>query len=243
MTKKLTQISKKKNLIAIIMAGGEGSRMKQHYKTEKPLLSINGKKMIEYIIESIINSDYFDEIIVCVSRRNPRTRIFLQQYNYKHATHIQIINGNGNGYSADLSCILKNFVDSILLIIPADLPLFSQSDISEILNKCDFNKPCNTIIIYKKIINELGIKPSFEFQYRRSTYCYSGITIFNLNKKYHPGKIIEERYVTINNVGIAVNVNEKQDLDIARTLMKRLKNNNYNMLNNRINPNDRLNLQ
>jgi GTP:adenosylcobinamide-phosphate guanylyltransferase len=227
MVKILTQISNKKNLIAIIMAGGEGSRMKRHYKTEKPLLTINGKKMIEYIIESLIKSDHFDEIIVCVSNRNPRTRVFLQQYNYKHEANIQVIVGNGKGYSADLSHILKKFVDAVLLVIPADLPLLSQLDISEILNKCDFNKLCNTIIIFKKIIDELGIKPSFVFQYRQSTFCYSGIAIFNL-KNYHPGKIIKERYVIINNIGIAVNVNEKQDLYIARTLMKRLKNNNYN---------------
>jgi len=238
MVKKLTQISNKKNFIAIIMAGGEGSRMKRHYKTEKPLLSINGKKMIEYIIESIIKSDYFDEIIVCISHRNPRTRVFLQQYNYKHEANIQVIVGNGKGYPADLSHILKKFVDVVLLIIPADLPLLSQLDISEILNKCDFNKLCNTIIIFKKIIDELGIKPSFVFKYRRSTFCYSGISIFNLKKNYHPGKIIKERYVIINNIGIAVNVNEKQDLNIARTLIKQLKNNNYNMLTNIINPKD-----
>jgi GTP:adenosylcobinamide-phosphate guanylyltransferase len=165
--KKLTQINNKKNIIAIIMAGGESSRMKQHYKTEKPLLSINGKKMIEHIIETIIKSDYFDEIIVCVSQRNFRTRVFLQQYNSKHKAHIQIIKGSGKGYSDDLSYILKKFVDSVLLIIPADLPLLSQLDISEILNKCDFNKLCNTIIIYKKIIEGLGVKPSFSFLYRK----------------------------------------------------------------------------
>ena len=226
MPKKLTQIiNENKHIIAIIMAGGEGSRMKRHYKTEKPLLSINGKKMIEFIIESIIKSHYFDKIIVCVSNKNPKTRVFLQQYNYKHKTNIQVIVGNGKGYSADLSDILTKFSDddAVLLIIPADLPLLSELDISEILNKCDFNKLCNTVIIFKKTIDELGIKPSLIFQYRQSTFCYSGIAIFNLEKNYQSGKLIKEKYVIVNNIGIAVNVNEKQDLDIARTLMKRLK--------------------
>ena len=54
LTRKLTQISNKKKIIAIIMCGGEGTRMKRYYKTEKPLLKIKDKKIIEYVIEAII---------------------------------------------------------------------------------------------------------------------------------------------------------------------------------------------
>jgi len=223
MAKRPIQSNNKKKLTAIIMAGGKGNRMKRYYKTEKPLLSINGKKMIEHVVESIIKSDYFNEIIICVSKRNPRTKIFLKQYNCRLKPHIHIIKEEGNGYSADLSSILKKFLDSVILILPADLPLLSHLDISEILNKCDFNRPCNTIIINKKFIARLGIKPSFVFQYRRGYYCYSGITIFNLKKKYHPDRIIKERYIIINNIGVAVNVNEQQDLNIARNLKNQLK--------------------
>lgn len=223
MAKKQIQVSSKKKLIAIIMCGGEGGRMKKYYKTEKLLLKIKGKKIIEYVIEALIKSDCFDKIGACTSQNSIRTRKFLQQYNHKHDIHIQIIEGNGNGYSSDLLFIIKKFFNSIIFIISADLPLLSQIDIMEILNKCDFKKTCNTIIFNKKIIDQIGIKPSIVFEYRKKNYCYSGIAIFNLKKEEnYNSKLIKESFVILNRIGIAVNVNEKKDLHIARYLIKRL---------------------
>jgi len=231
LTKKLTQNSNKKKFIAIIMCGGEGSRMKRYYKTEKSLLKIKDKKIIEYVIEAIIKSNCFDKIVACVSQNSIRTKKFLQKYNYKHDRHIQIIEGNGNGYSSDLSFIIKKFFDSSIFIISADLPLLSQIDILEILSKCDFNKTCNTIIFDKKIIDEIDIKPSIVFEYRKRNYCYSGIALFNLKKEEnYASELIKERFVIMNRIGIAVNVNEKKDLYIARSLIKRLQY-NKNKLN------------
>jgi GTP:adenosylcobinamide-phosphate guanylyltransferase len=205
------------------MCGGEGSRMKRYYKTEKLLLKIKGKKIIEYVIEALIKSDCFDKIGACTSQNSIRTRKFLQQYNHKHDIHIQIIEGNGNGYSSDLLFIIKKFFNSIIFIISADLPLLSQIDIMEILNKCDFKKTCNTIIFNKKIIDQIGIKPSIIFEYRKKNYCYSGIAIFNLKKEEnYNSKLIKESFVILNRIGIAVNVNEKKDLHIARYIIKRL---------------------
>ncbi len=205
------------------MCGGEGGRMKRYYKTEKLLLKIKGKKIIEYVIEALIKSDCFDKIGACTSQNSIRTRKFLQQYNHKHDIHIQIIEGNGNGYSSDLLFIIKKFFNSIIFIISADLPLLSQIDIMEILNKCDFKKTCNTIIFNKKIIDQIGIKPSIVFEYRKKNYCYSGIAIFNLKKEEnYNSKLIKESFVILNRIGIAVNVNEKKDLHIARYLIKRL---------------------
>lgn len=205
------------------MCGGEGGRMKRSYKTEKLLLKIKGKKIIEYVIEALIKSDCFDKIGACTSQNSIRTRKFLQQYNHKHDIHIQIIEGNGNGYSSDLLFIIKKFFNSIIFIISADLPLLSQIDIMEILNKCDFKKTCNTIIFNKKIIDQIGIKPSIVFEYRKKNYCYSGIAIFNLKKEEnYNSKLIKESFVILNRIGIAVNVNEKKDLHIARYIIKRL---------------------
>lgn len=205
------------------MCGGEGGRMKRYYKTEKLLLKIKGKKIIEYVIEALIKSDCFDKIGACTSQNSIRTRKFLQQYNHKHDIHIQIIEGNGNGYSSDLLFIIKKFFNSIIFIISADLPLLSQIDIMEILNKCDFKKTCNTIIFNKKIIDQIGIKPSIIFEYRKKNYCYSGIAIFNLKKEEnYNSKLIKESFVILNRIGIAVNVNEKKDLHIARYIIKRL---------------------
>ena len=99
-------------------------------------------------------------------------------------------------------------------MVSADLPLLSEIDIMNILSKCDFNAPCYSIIFDKKIADEICIKPSVVFEYRKRNYCYSGITIFNLKKRKRKNdfNLISERYLIINRIGIALNVNEKKDL-------------------------------
>ena len=86
-----------KKIIAVIMAGGEGSRMKRDYKTEKPLLKIKGKRLIEYVIEALSKSTYFYKIVVCVSQNAINTIKFLQDYNYTLDPPLEIIEGYGNG--------------------------------------------------------------------------------------------------------------------------------------------------
>ena len=107
-------------------------------------------------------------------------------------------------------------------MVSADLPLLSEIDIMKILIKCDFKTPCYSIIFDKKIVDEICIKPSLVFEYRKRNYCYSGITIFNLKKTKRKNNfsLIKERYLIMNRLGIAVNVNEKKDLLIARNLLK-----------------------
>jgi GTP:adenosylcobinamide-phosphate guanylyltransferase len=107
-------------------------------------------------------------------------------------------------------------------MVSADLPLLSEIDIMNILSKCDFKATCYSIIFDKKIINEICIKPSVVFEYRKRNYCYSGITIFNLKKRKRKNdfNLISERYLIMNRIGIAVNVNEKKDLLVARNLSK-----------------------
>jgi GTP:adenosylcobinamide-phosphate guanylyltransferase len=224
----LKKNSNKKKFIAIVMCGGKGSRMKKYYKTEKLLLKIKNKRIIEYVIEALVHSAYFDKIVACVSQNSIKTKKFLQNYKFKHTIPIQIIEGIGNGYSADLSLIIKKFVNSNIFIISADLPLLSKIDLLEIIHKCNFNKTCNTVIFNKKIIDGLGINPSIVFEYRKRDYCYSSISIFNLKKEeFFKSKLIKESFLIINRIGIAVNINEKKDLYIARNLFKKLEYNKH----------------
>jgi adenosylcobinamide-phosphate guanylyltransferase len=220
LTDKVLKLNKK--IIAVIMAGGEGSRMKRDYKTEKPLLKIKGKRLIEYVIEALSKSSCFDKIVVCVSQNAINTMKFLQDYNYNLDPPLEIVEGYGNGYSNDLSFIIENFFEYIIFMVSADLPLLSEIDILNILSKCDFNATCYSIIFDKKIVDEICIKPSIVFEYRKRNYCYSGITIFNLKKRKRKNdfNLFSERYLIINRIGIAVNVNEKKDLLAARNLSK-----------------------
>jgi adenosylcobinamide-phosphate guanylyltransferase len=234
LTDKVTKKLNKK-IIAVIMAGGKGSRMKRDYKTEKPLLKIKGKRLIEYVIEALTKSTFFYKIVVCVSQNAFNTMKFLQDYNYNLDHPLEIIEGYGNGYSNDLAFIIENFIEYIIFVVSADLPLLSEIDIMNILSRCDFNATCYSILVDKKLVDDICIKPSVVFQFKKRNYCYSGINIFNLKKRKKNGSRINERYLIINSIGIAVNVNEKKDLLAARNLSK-IKINKYedNVSNNNL---------
>jgi adenosylcobinamide-phosphate guanylyltransferase len=209
-----------KQIIAVIMAGGEGSRMKRDYKTEKLLLKINGKRLIEYVIEALNKSTCFYKIVVCVSKNAFKTLKFLQKYSYNLDPPLEIIEGYGKGYSTDLAFVIEHFFEYIIFMVSADLPLFTEIDILKILSKYDLSATCNSIIFDKKILEKICIKPSIVFEYRKRNYCYSGITIFNLKKRKNNCSLIREKYLIMNRIGIAVNVNEKKDLHIARNFVK-----------------------
>ena len=48
-------------LVALVMAGGRGSRMKLRF--EKPLLDVGGKPMIEHIVDALKNAEEVDNVI------------------------------------------------------------------------------------------------------------------------------------------------------------------------------------
>ena len=214
-------MSKKKvNIIAVIMCGGKGSRMKKSYRTEKPMIKLGNKRIIEYLIENLINSKRFLKIFICTSKNTERTKLFLlKKIKPKFVNHLEIVETNGISYSIDLISIIRKFPQYMILVASADMPLLSKDEINIILKSCDFRFPCNSIIIEKEFVENLGISPSISFNYEHKEYCYSGIDIFNPSKIYKFGHEIPERYIVLNQLGIAINVNEKSDLMIAKRMI------------------------
>ena len=215
-------MSKKKvNIIAVIMCGGKGTRMKENYQTDKPMIKLGNKRMIEYMIENLINTKRFLKIVICSSKNTVRTKSFLlKKIKRKIIDDLEFVETNGDSYSLDLISILKKFPNDMIFVVSADLPLLSKDEINEILKSCDFRSPCNSIIIEKEFVEGLGIKPSVSFTYEYKEYCYSGIEIFNPSKIYDFKNEIPERFIVLNQKGIAVNVNEKSDLEKAKRIMQ-----------------------
>ena len=51
--------------------------MGQFVDIEKPLLKLNGRTMIEYVIDSIVESKIFERVICLSSSNTPKTNAFL----------------------------------------------------------------------------------------------------------------------------------------------------------------------
>jgi adenosylcobinamide-phosphate guanylyltransferase len=190
------------------MCGGRASRMQQQTSTEKPLLKVAGVAMVELVISALGSSKRFDRIIAAVSPNAPKTKEFLK------SKGIETIETVGQGYSQDLSHLLSKLKPQKVMIVPADIPLLNSQVVNEILSTAaDRQEPAISIVLEKGFVEGMGVKPSIVFD----QYCHSGITIFN-TLAVDPGPV-QECYLAMNRKEIALNVNTKEELELAEKLL------------------------
>jgi adenosylcobinamide-phosphate guanylyltransferase len=198
-------------LIAAIMCGGRASRMQQG-GIEKPLLKVDGIAMVERVILALAGSGRFDRILAAISPNTPKTKELLK------SKGIETIETPGEGYSNDLSYLLSKLKPQRVMVVPSDIPLLNSQIISEILDAIDSSsrkekRPAISIILEKGFVERTGAKPSIVLD----QYCHSGITIFNtMSIGTEP---VEEHYLVMNRKEIALNVNTKEELELAKKLL------------------------
>ena len=200
-------------LIAAIMCGGRASRM-QEGVIEKPLLKVNSVAMVERVILALVSSDRFDRIVAAVSPNTPKTQELLK------SKGIEIVKTSGEGYSNDLSYLLSKLKPRRVMVVPSDLPLLNSQIVSEILDAIDNSSssmkdhgPAISIVVEKGFVERIGAKPSIVLD----QYCHSGITIFNTIS--FSTEAVEEYYWVMNRKEIALNVNTKEELELAKKLL------------------------
>ena len=202
-------------LIAAIMCGGRASRM-QKGGIEKPLLKVDGIAMVERVILALAGTGRFDRILAAISPNTPKTKELLK------SKGIETIETPGEGYSNDLSYLLSKLKPQRVMVVPSDIPLLNSQIISEILDAIDNSSssssrkekaPAISIILEKGFVERTGAKPSIVVD----QYCHSGITIFNtMSVGTEP---VEEYYSVMNRKEIALNVNTKEELELAKKLL------------------------
>jgi adenosylcobinamide-phosphate guanylyltransferase len=189
---------------ALIMAGGKGTRMGDN--VEKPLVEINGKPMIKYVIDALKNTDKIDNIIVATSKNTPKTEIFLNEQ------CIKTIKTPGNGYVHDLRFILSNFkLGEIILTITADLPLISSDIIDHVLLEYGMSKkPAMSVVVPLHIFEKYSIKPTIMFE----NLVPSGLNILrSINKTQ------DEEVLIIEKIELALNINTCEDIILLKKLL------------------------
>lgn len=192
-----------KMVTALIMAGGKGTRME--LGMEKPLVEINGKPMIQYVIDAL-KSSKVDEIIVATSKNTPRTDEFLKKQK------IKTIMTPGKDYVHDLGFILSNFkLDDSLLTITADLPLIRSDIIDHVLEKYEkSSKPAMSVVVPLHIFEKYSLKPTIMFE----NLVPSGLNILrSINKTQ------DEEVLIVSKIELALNINTCEDIILLKKLL------------------------
>ncbi len=194
---------------ALIMAGGKGSRMDLDY--EKPLIEVNMKPMISYVIEALQGSKYIDKILVAVSPNTPCTTEYVKKY------PVIIVKTEGNGYIEDLADILSNreYVDKdeVIMTIVADLPFITSEQIDDVLeNYYKRGKPAMCVSIPAYLFEKYNIIP---------TLIYKGLVPSGVNLLLANNEEQEQTIYESHNVELAFNINTLNDLDLSEHYIKK----------------------
>ena len=194
---------------ALIMAGGSGSRLNLG---EKPLIPINGRPMIEYVIDAF-SSGGFDPV-VAASSNTPMTM------NWCRAHSVALCKTEGMGYVEDMIAAVE-FLDELnpLFVCVCDIPCITAKVICQIADAyfksgkdacsawvpADLVQSCRGTIFYREQVNGIGA-------------CPAGVNILR-------GDLIsqtqEELQVLLTEPGLALNVNTRADLASAEEFIKR----------------------
>jgi adenosylcobinamide-phosphate guanylyltransferase len=203
-------------MIASIMCGGKGSRMKHMCYTEKPLLLIKGVPMVEYVLNAVVGSRKFSAVFAVTSLYTPTTALYLKSHKYYLSGIVDATNTSGVDYSTDLGQLIEMLKPSTLFVAPSDMPLLNIGTINEILKYWKPAIPYFSVIIKKDFVERFGIKPSIVIRDRGLEYCHSGISIIDTSK-VTVGSRTEETYIKLNRKEIAFNINTEVDLAAINT--------------------------
>jgi adenosylcobinamide-phosphate guanylyltransferase len=189
---------------ALIMAGGKGTRME--LDVEKPLIEINGKPMIQYVIDALENADKINNIIVATSGNTPKTETFLNERG------IETIKTHGDGYVNDLGFILSNFkLDEVLLTITADLPLIRGDIIDYVLGEYEKSKkPAMSVLVPIDVFEKYSLKPTMMFE----NHVPSGLNILRGTNKTQ-----NEEVLIIEKIELALNINTYEDIKFLKKIV------------------------
>ncbi len=193
-------------MIALVMAGGKGTRMKLN---DEKLLLQHKKPIILHVIDSLKNSNCFSKILAVTSCNSPKTKKLLEENN------IEIFDTPGIGYVEDLNLALQTFHDEFL-VVSGDLPLLDKEIIQKITNFYDPQKNWTSILVTNKFLTSLGLESDYSVNFADQICHYTGISLVNAEKITSLENLVEN-YIVLDDKRIAFNLNSKQDYDLLST--------------------------
>jgi adenosylcobinamide-phosphate guanylyltransferase len=114
---------------AVVMCGGEGSRLRAgDITTEKPLLEVGGRPMLDRLWTTLADSRV-DSVHAAISPAAPQTGEYARGLVSGSAA---VIETPGNGYVADLDYVLAS-LSTPILTVAVDLPLLTSALIDRVL--------------------------------------------------------------------------------------------------------------
>jgi adenosylcobinamide-phosphate guanylyltransferase len=192
-------------MIAIILAGGKSSRMGWHEGGEKAVTKIDGKRLIDLVVESVSESKVAD-FIVAITDNTPETEVHCKRERYK------TVATPGAGYHEDLQYLLLRYPEFIS--VACDIPFLRSKHINAMIDAYTSHRISITGAVPREIVPKTVI-PSYTFVHEGKELVACGINVVTSSKDSIPFVFKEPL--------LGINVNTREDLRIADTILQKLK--------------------
>jgi adenosylcobinamide-phosphate guanylyltransferase len=196
-------------MLALIMAGGAGSRLNMG---EKPLVQICGQPMIAYIIGAFEQAGI--EIVVITSPRTPYTA------NWCRAHRIPLVTTGGYGYIPDLvQAVEETCEQNPLFTCVSDLPCLNPAIIQEIREMYENSgKEACSAWVPVRLCENSGCHGTWRERIRGEPAFPVGINILR-------GDLIsreqDEIQLLLHHRSLAFNINTREELEQAERFLQK----------------------
>ena len=201
-------------ITALVMAGGKATRMNSG--TEKPLLEVGGKPMIQHVVDALRQSKTVDRIIVAVSASTPETARMARRLK------IEVLQTPGDGYISDMKYVIKRLGLHDVLIVSADLPLITSEIVHQAVERyASQGKPSLAVMTPIDVYGRLCPTPDYVFEVDGERLVPIGVNIIDGTRIDEPE--LEQAVLVTESEELAVNVNTPSELEAARKRLQKVR--------------------
>ncbi|MFH1328415.1 MAG: NTP transferase domain-containing protein [Candidatus Bathyarchaeota archaeon] len=199
------------DIVALIMAGGRGLRMK--LPVEKPLVKIVGKPMVEYVIDTLTKVSNIKRIIVATTPHTPRTTKRMMNLS------VEVIQTPKGEYVSDIQYAVRKLKLENVLTVSADLPLITAEIIGEIIKRFKASgKSALTVCVPQYLSAKIGSRPKYTFEVDGKKVVPSGVNMINGSRI--DDLSLDQEILVMDSLELAINVNTVKLLKMARNFAK-----------------------
>ena len=195
-------------MLALIMAGGSGSRLS---RGEKPLICLCGRPMIAYVIDAFCAGGF--DPVVAGSPKTPMTM------NWCRAHDIAFCKTDGRGYIEDMIRAVETLDEkNPLFVCVSDIPCITAKIIHRVANAYHISgKDACSVWVPAELVHSCRSEMTYLEKINGIEACPAGINILRGDLILQPQ---EELQVLLCEPGLALNVNTLADLAKAEEFKK-----------------------
>ena len=193
-------------MIAILLAGGKSSRIRERTEEKEKALIIfgrsgNRKRLLELVVESV-RASKIDDFFVALTKNTPNTEAYCRRMKYK------TIETRGEGYIEDIQDLLLSYPEFVS--IACDIPFLRSEHINAIIDAYRLHRISITGAVPLALLPN-GITPSYTFEYRGKTLVSCGINVVTRSEDSIP--------FIFDDPLLAININTAEDLSVAQRIV------------------------